>query len=502
MKISNINSGIVKFVAGGLPTGGFYTRSGGAVVWVSTGPLRSRNGATYAQWYIDHDFGTVASTDEHSGGPWFADTGGFRRKDYGSYNCDGNCSHIGCGDNTYLTAERAQADYVHNMNEYLAAINICAAGATCTTKTATFKISATYTDGNKVKHTVEYPLSLNGNAKDELTSRDDNSERGENKKALNGTILSYNGCYGRGSAKDWYQSEWTFPGTWVNNKTGEISFKSQPSNTWHEAKNKFCLLLDAQDVNEQWWNYYMRNKRASLNQNASGSYTSQEYDSTCPNIKNQNQLPTSIDWNINAETDEFGYHGWKFNIACFYAINSHGTQDLENEDKCDTSPDNFETRTVDTLDLFPSADDSGEQTNTSTNKTKVGRTQGFNWTQSASITPDKNDIYAVNPEVLIGKIQNAGRTIYDEDKESTYLDYEFNLTSRDLNNIKKDNRRIGDYTNWQGKSTYDEKTKLYIYSSSLFRNGGIISDSTKAVKLGKLGCNNQASASKCDFSIR
>ena len=148
--------------------------------------------------------------------------------------------------------------------------------------------------------------------------------------------------------------------------------------------------------------------------------------------------------------------------------------------------------------MFPTTDEAGTATNTSGNEySKTGRTPGFNWTEAATIPEDKNKEYAVNPVTLIGKIQKNHNELFNESNEGKYLDYEFYLTPSDLKAI---NNAYGgkSYTDFQGESRYDEKSKIYIYQSRLFRNGGILSKAAK--KLALLGCNNQASANVCDYS--
>ena len=494
---------VATFMANAIPTGGYYTRSSnGTVIWVSTGPVRSRFNSTYAQWYIDHRYYLAVVEDEKNGGPYFADANGFKRKDYGKYNCNGICSNIGCGANTYLRSETAQSDYSENLQAYLTAIDKCKAAATCTTKTANFTMTAEYTDSSNKNITINYPI----NTKDELNSVEDQNDRVQT-IPTNTTLLSYDGCYKSGKEGNWYQAEWTFPGTWVNNKTGEISFQPKPTSGWHEAKNKFCLPLDIKNVNVNWWNWYMAKKRAASTTTAtSGSYTSDEYNDTCTNV---NSGANSSDYkpekyNIHAKTENFGYFGWKFEVDCFFAVSdgTSTTQTKEQNNKCDTKFNNYSTRTVTNEDLFPSDEQSGQATSTKNNATNTGRTPGFNWTAAASIPENKNEVYANNPEVIIGKIQHEGKSIYDENKEDTYLDYEFQLSTKDLNNIRKDNKRLSSYNDWQGTSTKDKNANVYVYSSSLFRSGGILNNSGAVKKLGKLGCNNQANKDACDKDLK
>ena len=51
-------------------------------------------------------------------------------------------------------------------------------------------------------------------------------------------------------------SEWGFPGTYIHNKTGEISYVNPETEGWYYDANKFCMPLDADSVNAKWWEWY------------------------------------------------------------------------------------------------------------------------------------------------------------------------------------------------------------------------------------------------------
>lgn len=493
-------TGIVTFVSNEIPSGGYYTRemtdNGYKIVWRSNSTRTSNKYkgfgvGTYAQWYIDNEYQRTVNDDERNGGSYFADGSGFKRKINGNTVCNGKCAYQNCGDDTYLTHERLQADYQENINRYNTIVNTCAAQATCTEKTAEFKIAAKVNGEWK-----SYPLNA---GTDKLVSKNDNNERTENSIKSGSTLLSYAGCYDNGSQNNWYQAEWSFPGTWANNKTGEISYidKSGDS-TWHQTKNKFCLPLTLGNTNKEWWFYYMNMKSKTQTSSNKGSYISDEYKKTHPEIANQTTPPSKdkIDWNIKAQTMDFGYFHWKFNINCFYATYSQGNE---------TKADNFTTRTIATNDMFPSTDpDDPSETRDSS---QTGRTQGYNWTSAATISDSKNPYYAVNPEVLISKIQTLGKKVYDEENEGEYLEYEFRLTPEALRIIKKNNESTnhgnGNYTNWSDSFRYDSKKKIYIYTSELFRGSGANNISKYAYKLPSenlLGCNN-ISKNQCEANL-
>ena len=145
-------------------------------------------------------------------------------------------------------------------------------------------------------------------------------------------------------------------------------------------------------------------------------------------------------YNINAQTSDklddetgFGYFGWKINIQCFYALSDGSDRKTSSPDKCETPPSGYTIRTVVNDDLFPSDKKDGDSTVTDVDKSATGRVQGFNWSAAAEITADKNEYYANNPELIIGKIQANGNKIYNG---KDHLDYEFYLTPSDLKKIK------------------------------------------------------------------
>lgn len=488
-----------------IPTGGYYQREknsegGYSIKWVSTGDKKTTKTkptygyGTYAQWYIINEYDRTIK--DH--GKYFADGSGFKRRHVGdSGACNGNCTHKDCPDNTYLKQEDYSKDYERNIELYNKIVNECVAQATCTEATATFTIEADIRTNGK-KQTIKFPMKK---STDTLHSTDKGGERTENQIAEGSSLLSYAGCYDKTDNKDWYQAEWSFPGTWANNKTGEISYVDKGKDaTWHQTKNKFCLPLTIDNTNQTWWYYYMNKKSASQSASNKGSYISQEYKKAHPEVVNQNNAPakSSIDWNIRAKTMTFGYFHWTFNINCFYATyaedNCSGTTCTKN------TPDNFTTRTIAKNDMFPST--SADDTTGVTDSTQTGRTQGFNWTSSATIDESKSSSYAVNPEVLIAKIQKLGDKIYDESYENEYLEYEFRLSSEDLKEIRKDNKSTnngnGNYTNYKSSAfSYDSKKKIYIYTSPLIRGK---SYTAKSPDENLLGCNN-ISNNKCEINL-
>lgn len=459
-----------------------WNASIGRIVWMPSGRRD-----TYGRWYQENKDAVVRATHGNYLMGWgvFPDMGiaqeGFRRQIYTTGPCKQDCRWIGCSNNQYWNAEDAADDTIRNWQIYEDAVASCNASASCTSKTAYFTISVDYThdvDGKEVEETVEFPVDTSNNQATLPSlgeSQDNTTVSGED------IFLSdyedykgYDGCYVSGDARNWYQAEWSFPGTWINNKTGEITYK-QPGNedAWHLKEDKFCVPLDAKSVNTTWWEW------SEVNQNC---YTG--------------NMEDTIDYNIHASTTDFGYFGWNFDFECFYALKNEVCDVNENGccsdggdedntctgDDCDTaiSPEDFAFRIVDTNELFPENDTN----NSGSANNLTGRTPGYNW--SLGITDEdssiltmlntKNPDYHIDPLSLISDIQERGRSIYSGDE---YLDYSFVLDKQALAAIRSYNRGKN-YTDYEGKSRV--KNGVTVYESSLINE--------YADKQGTPGVNN------------
>ena len=281
-------------------------------------------------------------------------------------------------------------------------------------------------------------------------------------------------------------TEWSFPGTWINNKTGEISYKEKEDKTWHKKTDKFCTSLNSADVNVGWWYYGTMNEKKNA---VTGETMTDE------------QLKAAVtDYNIKASTSDFGHFSWKIDVSCFYALyDTAGKKDPGDTSKacidknCDDIKDKdpaqrYRIRTVDTADLFPSAE--GKDT---TDPAKTGRTPGFNWTVNA--TNLKNKDYIIAPSALLTEIQEKERK--GETYSDANLEYEFELDRNALRAIRK-HTTSGNYTNFTGNFTI--VNGVSVYNSSLFRGTGSTLDSKYVIKKGILGCNNEDNGKCYNYS--
>lgn len=428
----------------------------------------------YNYWSGGYDVsGIIENCNSTYCGSYVVDENGFYRANYSGSLCTDNCiwRTDSCGSNVYLNPGTAQADYKANSAEYEKAAAACIGAATCSQHTAEFSISINYdtTDDSGVKkvNKITFPYTsktdtLYANKANNIPNRSVSS------------ILDYSGCYADSTIGNQYMTEWSFPGTYIHNKTGEISFQ-KPSDTsgWYYDDKKFCMPLDAESVNTKWWEWY------KLGNNC---YTTAQIEQEL-----QGSTGTSNGYNIEANTDSFGYFGWNFDVKCFYALRNE-VCNVE-EDGCCGPPttetktngvSNYTVRSVDRDNLFPNAPVAGVVDDTK-------REIGFNWTDKALSL--KNSDYSVNPTKLIEHIQNTANTLYIEESN---LDYQFYLTPSTLNAIRNYNKN-NPYGTWNGKAV--EKNGIMVYSSNLFRATGenniLMSIDGAIKKTGTIGVNNE-----------
>ncbi|MDD6264057.1 MAG: hypothetical protein PUA97_02950 [bacterium] len=501
---------------------GYYKWSNGEIIWV---PGSSEAyWAQYARFYflnsnvaaetIAHD---EASINEPGSGRWKKNNeiwyykaskkSSLQHKDgfkiaskykggttSGGVTCDWNCSFIGCNVGDKLNSGDVKDTYNDDSETYRNFLNKCAAEASCSTKTAEFTIKV----NNKTKDKPNEDNWINYNAAtltNTTSAVDINDE--------SNIILNRSGCYGETINKNNYMTEWSFPGTWVNNKTGEISYKEKEGTTWHKKTDKFCTSLNSADVNVGWW-YYGAMKALGKSDDESKKNAVTGETMTDEQLKaavtEKNIVATVAEKKTdNKDFDDlegaFGHFHWKIEVKCFYALYDTATIPCaDNDPSCppctgplcdpdpctgsDCNPVSYRIRTVDNADLFPSTEGK-----TTTDPTKTGRTPGFNWTSNAR--NNKNSNYKINPDKLLTKIQTEGDGIYSNDDN---VDYKFVLDRTALSEIRKYNKEQGNYRNY-GKN-FSIINGVSVYSSDLIRKG-LLSDIKYSPIKGTLGCNNE-----------
>lgn len=426
--------------------------------------------------------------------------------------CSAKCRWNRCSSNEYLNPGVSEVDDVLNLVKYREAIETCNHYSKCSETQATFNFKVDYTDEKNEVQTINFPYSTsNPNLTDTIQySRSGHSVMctSESNK-LNTTILQSNGCYKcaekdsgndtSGSSNNWYMTEWTFPGTWINNKTGEISYEPKTGAGWDKYSGKFCLPKNAGNVNRKWYNAYFiaKNGEDDIYSYFRETTTTESDMCTVKNCKKYERgatgEPTSdssfttadagkLKYNIKASSRKFGLFGWNIDIKCFYAVNNNFPWHEEGK-SCETSPacdpnekDTTRIRSVDLANIFPA--ESGEKL---TNPTTVGRDAvPFNWSQYASNT--KTTDFTSQPSDYTAWVQSTNYKIYEGEE---YLDYEIDLTKDLIAQLRSDNRN---YTKFEGEMAIGS---VYYYRSNLFRgNNPILRASSKFPNESVLGCNN------------
>lgn len=485
-----LQNSIERMSYGGLSTclsvnyDGCYVVSGGRIEWVANNYGRYNTDAL-GRYYREsgYNMGLI-------GGGYFVDYEGFSRAEYANgAQCSDNCEwQYSCPSNMYLNPNMSVYDYQSNIQQYRNAVSRCEAATSCSRKTATFTIAVKYDtkdgDAYATVNKVYYPYTSSAqhktnpteNANEYNTISKDVFTNGNGYKNDTSTIINYDGCYSSSDNTRWYLTEWGFPGTYINNKTGEISFATPGDlSGWYLEKKKFCIPLNAESVNKKWWEWKLIGNHCITE-----SAIQQEL---------QGQAGTSNGYNIEAITKNFGYFGWDFTTKCFYAIRNEVCDTDKNASRCCPQPAagggeeheeetvGYVIRAVDPKNIFPNsgynvADDQR-------------RAIGFNWTSDASILSMKNANYYVNPEQLKDTIQNNADTIYSREP-----DYQFYLKPEDLTRLRRYNDRYT-YTTWNG--TTSSINGVNTYKSNLFRPVGteanVITDTAK--KIGTPGVNNE-----------
>lgn len=467
--------------------GGCYVRQGRSIVWKDNGRMNR------GRWY-------VTSGWSRSGYKVFLDDG-FMRHDYGGDFCHDSCSWNSndCSSNEYLNYGYAESDYKANMKIYKKLVDRCKAAATCSTSLAEFTISVDYTNSNKKKVTIDFPYSSEA---DKLgTDQSNSTNKNENTTIINEPAP--NGCFlTTNKNAQFYQAAWSFPGSWINNKTGEVSYKpKKTSDGWRSLPDKFCIPLDAQNVNTAWWNSYYGTQLQSFSKTSISSASAIE---KCKSISEKGSIynykqtftKDDIDYNINGKTKKFGHFGWNISVSCFYALNTSIPKVTENstttDDKtpleCKTSSES-RVRTVDLTNLFPSTDG----TTKNSDSTTTGRTPGFNWSTYATISENKNPTYTSSPAQYLADVQKLGYSVYS----NNYLDYEITLDKAKLAELKKYGNSVSgtsgstkkdkNYTAFDGTSTVSDKTGVTRYTSNLL---GSLGSNIKRPRPAARECNN------------
>ena len=420
------------------------------------------------------------------------------------WNCDSN--------NTALTQGQAQEEYNKAYEEWLNEKNACeSSAATCNNETTKYQIVVDNLDGNDSK---------NDNDKSDW-QEEFNSEQKLNSTNVTGdfpdmVILTDGDCED-GEDDPWnYHNIITFPGVWINNKTGQTVHSIQPGyeDFYTYAGNQYCTKFNSVPVNTAWYNW-------KVNQNG---------DPNALTDSEKQEITDSIDMNIRGSIDNYGYFGWNFDVECFYALyrdpatipgsdpSDPSTPDDPGNPNTPTNDDdvpegespttNYKFRTVALDNLFPSsvtptsADNKDIEASNLINKVESLRGNGamlvadetreigYNWTCAA--TNLENPDYLVQPVTTLNNIQALGDSIYEGDE---YLDYHIRLTPETMNKVRNYNDKYDSYAQPTGTDSSevltagnDKTSGITVYRSYLLHR---VLNSSELLKSGVIGCNNE-----------
>lgn len=468
-----------------------YYCDGDTIKWGSSHNGDTRSGsADDSRWHHNHSWGFPPMTDYAC----YSSTGIPRRctcKE-SCYWTLGSCSSV---HESYMNPEEASKAYNSMVDEHDAYVDSCEDAAKCKTVTSTYTISVKIKNGANIK----YPKKSGGYSADRLVYTGIEGTSTPTAGLPGSIIIGNDGCYKTtgGSVKGlWYQAEISFPGAWIHNKTGEISYKAQ-SDGWQEIKNKFCLPLNVGDVNSEWWQYYYQTvlgKRETVTgSNISYQTTTYNNSEVCKEtcrfknniIKISNYAPE--DWNIIADIKDFGHFKWDFNVKCFYAASSTIITDdphSECEEECYKTT-GYRVRSVDLGNLFPAVDGGS---GAAQDPTKVGRAPGFNWSSSAKNTV-KNEAFKSNPSEYTKTVQKMADTVYDNKNE---LDYHLVLTRGIISKL----RQSKTFSDFKGNTIVQNGVVHYV--SDVIRDDFNVTEGVDIPSAGAVACNNIKGMKTCD----
>lgn len=403
-------------------------------------------------------------------------------------NCSAECVWEGCmgsdlnNSQVYLNTAEATADLLKNYEIYKQAVDKCSVSATCNTTEATLTISTKYmTDKTDQEQIVKFPYTRDADVVKFKNNVDVKNQEGT-------TVKTCNGCYDSNTDTNWYQAEWGFPGTWINGKTGEISFKTPDNvtsnNTWDFRKGKFYVPRNAKKVNEKWWQYYYTKLYANSSTNT-GNSASMSRKSLCEQTCDYNSKHaqftdsdiSNISYNIFATARNFGYYNWNIDISCFYAIGElpGNTDECYNSCIKDDSIE-YKVRSVDLENMFPNTDGSAKSD-------EINYPVPFNWSSFAET--NKNSSYLFSPIAYRKWVEDNANSIYTDQ----YLDYEIKLNRNTIRELRRQKNKYGVY---DGRIV--SNSSVNTYRSPLFDSGGILSSNgSKYPTEDALKCNNMKS---------
>jgi len=409
------------------------------------------NGAGYSRYYnIDND----GVKRQVSNGWHCHEDCGFYPTSGGSVDGNGCVSSVSEAMDYYDKQEGINNELVKECEE--------AATANCSEEVSTFEIGANNeskkgtptrdydADNNRLKNTNQ-PSKNNENRienptddifrsiehyKDYYSGEKDQSDGSGATNCVNGICYDskeedgnlsngINGiCYGNKYPYHDYKTTITFPGTCVNDKSGNVNDHPENCNGTKDTNgeygtlfaDQYCLLYNSKAYNSKWWFYK--------------AWGAEKYQAKYGKV--YEKTDENRNYNIKSHIEKFGKFNWAVNTQCFYA-----TEDS-------TAPiDDYVYKVIKVGEAF---------------KKYAKNEIPFNFTKEAKINtipsdaPEEAKTYSINPEKYVEYINTTEKELFETPEfassECPGCDYHIKLTGDQLLEIRKhySNRDYTDYT--------------------------------------------------------
>lgn len=408
---------------------------------------------------------------------------GIKRQYSKRYICKEECKFTGCNKDQALTPHDFVKNTTSDMEEINAALEKCTSTAECDGATDNSEFEITIENPRKnnqktQKTTITGTTTLHN--KDGSTTSDSNiscTSPGNNNATFpsNGKFSMFvpaddddisktktgitGQCYDKDINSPHYKTTITFPGSWINLKTGAVSYKSKCAKNHFDYQDElYCSLYDSANVNTNWWKWRIN----------SGSGAAPKPD--VYNIKASLGKETT-----NKGSKKFGKYNWTIKFKCFYAI-SDSTGDDDNggnKPSTKTSADNIDIRFVREDDkLF-----AGRKYGATGSSYDSGNQIGFNWTKDAqdtTLSKDKAKGYDINPYEYGKSIMSNKEQISSSDKPDVIINLTPDNSSKVKDILKEKNNKnksyeIGVYDT-NGNWTKDKDIPMLNYYNSNILN--------------------------------
>ncbi len=384
------------------------------------------------------------------------------------FKCDETCYYAGCSAGSATSSKEYSEDLVDDLEKIADALKQCNTSSTCETTedTSDFYIKV---NTKKGKNSESVDTKINGYNKIKDVNNNvtnvgncpTSSCEKQSKPTMFVPLANENGngilglCYDNFTKNPHYQTTITFPGSWINLKTGEVSYDCQNLCTYRKKDQYYCTPYNANDVNEEWAKWAIK------------GHDSFKYpENFSPEYNITSCLGGKLDDNGTCVEDNhgFGKYNWTVGFSCFYASYSKtvNTDDVkcykwDAKDENDgvaciyedgkAIPEGKSTKLQDNYDIRVSSNEA------IFSKTSNGKTRfrGYNWGSQAKLKSKdatiqnalENTGYGVDPVRYSTKVMEKGQKVYDDTAEVTIT-----LSQSQMDDLKKESLEFsGAYNN-------------------------------------------------------